>query len=130
MSLLTTSWVTLHALNLLKLKPGGESYDTFNSWKNKGNYHKNTQQSDGLLTPPVALWRPRAKRSKSSEASTAAPPPHLCPVLQVHSVSQRVSGLTLMQAKQSKPSNASQEYLLLGVLCMNTHTKGRVVSKK
>ncbi len=26
--------------------------------KDKGNYHKNTRQSDGLLTPPVALWCP------------------------------------------------------------------------
>jgi hypothetical protein len=54
-------------------------------------------------------------------------------VLQAHSASQLVSGLTLMQAKQSEPSNASQEQLLLGVLCfvhMNTHTKGQVVLKK
>jgi hypothetical protein len=59
LSLLTKSWATPFVLNLLKFKPGGEFYNTFNSTaaKNKGNYHKNTRQSDGFLTLPVALWR-------------------------------------------------------------------------
>ncbi len=68
--------------------------------------------------PSKASRAKQAERSKLSKASQAkraeqsehpCPPPPLPPVSRARSESLRVSGLTLMQAEQSEPSNASQE---------------------